>query len=1069
MRFTLFFCCVVGVLYSQNQENIWYFGRNAGVSFDTSPPTVLTNGKINTIEGSAAAAITIAGRTHLLFYTDGKTVYKADHSQMDNGDNLNTPVNSSTQAALIVPRPNFNHLFYIFSIGDLGGPLKLASVNMTRGRGWGEVTNKGRTLEARSSERLTGIYHANKRDIWVTTHEYKNDYFNVYLVSLTGMSAPIRQQVGSVHKTFWSAAGYLKPSHDGQKLALAVASDKYIEIFDFDNATGRITNPIRINTPGAYVPYGLEFSPNNRVLYVSEMDHLGNTRIIQYNLTATDIAASRYLIKSGFGYGALLLASDQKIYYVRNFFKHLGVIHNPNTLGANVRIDDNGINLGSASGNIGLPNFVRGSMPTVKMSSICANVSSRFELTGVAAISSAIWDFGDGRSSVNILKPRHTYARKGLYTVRVDVVYASGTTKTLTQIIQIDSAPVPSLSSFPNFCPTDPPITLTQGSPTGGIYSGRGVNTATSIFSPALAGPGTIPITYIYTNANGCSNFVTANILVKSPTTLIARRTTICIDSGNVKLDVILPGGGTYTGRGVIRDIFSPTAAGLGTHTITYTLASACPSTTNFNLTVIPSKILSFSKSVPISSCLPVTFIFTNTSTASGRNFIWNPGDGSPLVRSRDLTHTYTKSGTYTVRLAAPCAKTISDVIITKGSKVLRQNDTTICAGDKVKLRVRGASRYIWKPATGLSATDIPNPIASPITTTSYTVEMKDILGCTAFDTVKVTVLPKIIVDLKLATSDACDSIQQVSVIDNTGASPPLDFEYTWTTTDGHRMKTANFKSINFDRTGSLDIRVKPGARCLDDSTFSLNVRLSKKYLAFGSTSISQSEVLACNENDPIQLEASGGKTYIWTPTTGLSNSKIANPIASINTSTTYKVKIINAQSCIAERSVFIRVPDQSRFNLKVKKTREYCNTTPKVEFINQSNGIESYFWDFGDGMTNDLPNPIHYYNKGGNYKVRLRVITSDKCIRDTSFQVEIEQAITYNAFSPNGDGINEIFNTGLVGWDIEIYNRWSRLVHTRANYENNWRGEGLAAGTYYYVLTSPTGQVCRGWISLLK
>ena len=92
-----------------------------------------------------------------------------------------------------------------------------------------------------------------------------------------------------------------------------------------------------------------------------------------------------------------------------------------------------------------------------------------------------------------------------------------------------------------------------------------------------------------------------------------------------------------------------------------------------------------------------------------------------------------------------------------------------------------------------------------------------------------------------------------------------------------------------------------------------------------------------------------------------------------------------------------------------------------------------------------------------------------DKCVRDTVFEVGIERPIVYNAFSPNGDGMNEVFDIGLAGWRIAIYNRWGKRVYARAVYENDWDGVDVPMGTYYYVLTSPEGQTCRGWVSLLK
>ena len=106
---------------------------------------------------------------------------------------------------------------------------------------------------------------------------------------------------------------------------------------------------------------------------------------------------------------------------------------------------------------------------------------------------------------------------------------------------------------------------------------------------------------------------------------------------------------------------------------------------------------------------------------------------------------------------------------------------------------------------------------------------------------------------------------------------------------------------------------------------------------------------------------------------------------------------------------------------------------------------------------------------KGGTYKIKLRATSANACFADTTFEVQVEEALVYNAFSPNSDGINETLDFGLEGWGVEVYNRWGNLVYESSDYKNDWTGGSLTAGTYYYVLRSPSGYRCRGWVALLK
>src|SRR6478736_4447809 len=87
--------------YAQKQGNIWYFGKQAGLDFNSGSPTVLTDGAMYAIEGCATAS-DAAGK--LLFYTNGDTVWNRNHQIMSNGIGLGACV-SSTQAVVIVPWP----------------------------------------------------------------------------------------------------------------------------------------------------------------------------------------------------------------------------------------------------------------------------------------------------------------------------------------------------------------------------------------------------------------------------------------------------------------------------------------------------------------------------------------------------------------------------------------------------------------------------------------------------------------------------------------------------------------------------------------------------------------------------------------------------------------------------------------------------------------------------------------------------------------------------------------------------------------------------------------------------
>ena len=126
MRNILFFVLLLSckMSFSQNSGNVWYFGNLAGITFNTVPPSILTNGQLSTNEGCASIADPITG--NILLYTDGITVWDKNHSPMPGS--IATPLNgasSSTQSAVIVPKPGNANLYYIFTTPDQVGALLL--------------------------------------------------------------------------------------------------------------------------------------------------------------------------------------------------------------------------------------------------------------------------------------------------------------------------------------------------------------------------------------------------------------------------------------------------------------------------------------------------------------------------------------------------------------------------------------------------------------------------------------------------------------------------------------------------------------------------------------------------------------------------------------------------------------------------------------------------------------------------------------------------------------------------------------------------------------------------------
>ncbi|AGC78471.1 T9SS type B sorting domain-containing protein [Nonlabens dokdonensis] len=442
---------------SQNEANWWFFGSNAGIDFNSGTPIPTDVGQLNTIEGCSAISDACGS---LLFYTDGITVWDRNHSIMPNGMNLlGNP--SSTQSAIVIPLPDSSNLYYIFSISiNSATGLYYTVVDMNLNGGTGDViaAQKNIQLLANSTEKLFAAVASNGQDAWIVSYAERVsgslnfDQFYAFKLTPSGidLSATVTSASPSTRTT--DKRGYLKVSPDGTKVAMM--TQFYVDLtnpneagygawlFDFNNNTGVVSNPLRLNFPAAYQAYGTEFSLDSRLVYV-DLNTLGSGLIpgerllLQYDTTAANFQNNPITIyesdplnaSDDVTRGALQIAPDNKIYYSRDEQPWLAVINNPNGIGAlsNFQYDGLALSPGTNS-NEGLPPFYNAFFnPSFGVVEGCSGTATQFFAVDIATCpnTSVLWDFGDPSSGSNnsstIINPSHIYATAGIYTVSLTI------------------------------------------------------------------------------------------------------------------------------------------------------------------------------------------------------------------------------------------------------------------------------------------------------------------------------------------------------------------------------------------------------------------------------------------------------------------------------------------------------------------------------------------------------------------------------------------------------------------------------------------------------------------------
>ena len=466
MKFRFLFLCfllIPAILLSQKETAYWHFGESAGLHFTDGGVESISTSRIETSEGSASIS---DQNGNLLFYTDGTRVFDRTNQGMQNGGQLKGNA-SSTQSAMIIPRPSSPGRYFLFTVdkpdysnypNDPIEGVNYSEIDMSLNNGLGGIIPDKKNIhlvtydpsdplqnEFKSSEKISAVVGGDCISYWVVT-QFVNKFFAFKVtsegvnpnpvVSITPNNVRPILDENDVNVT---APGYMKISPDGTKLAIAFSatalgsprsgggkSNGRAFLYDFDDETGKVSNQKLIidNT----FPYGVEFSAESEKLYLTLNDYNNNgvlqeSVLMQFDVTESDVAGTGSVIHTSSNVaGALQLALDGRIYragypvFIESHQK-LSVIRNPNEDAGNVTYSHNSITIESGFLRLGLPPFVQSLFNSnFDVEGLCLGSKTRFEITGQKNYDSVEWEFGDGTVSTEE-SPTHQYTSPGTYVV----------------------------------------------------------------------------------------------------------------------------------------------------------------------------------------------------------------------------------------------------------------------------------------------------------------------------------------------------------------------------------------------------------------------------------------------------------------------------------------------------------------------------------------------------------------------------------------------------------------------------------------------------------------------------
>jgi hypothetical protein len=388
---------------AQKQDRIWIFGDHGGLDFnDTSNVVSFYSG----LEGTQVkySCGSIADQNgNLLFYaapsalmTRSTLVFNRKDSLMVNGENIEGHP-AQSQGLLILPFPADSYKYYIFTKEQHSSKVIMyySVVDMTEDSSFGAVMSKNNMFYTDSlTQRTTAVKHANGRDWWLIVQRWDQDEYLKYLVTPSGFQGPFKQSTSNpIPKEEFYGTSYF--SRSGSKL-VSVGLYGNINLMNFDRCTGDISNYMRIGE-SVFSPengfLGCAFSENENVLYVANTYPSPGKYIYQYDLTASDIKASKQLINmypdTGLlqyvQYGHMLLGSDHRIYISKGngsgpnsntvYTQNMDVILNPDVVGPGCNYRSNYLYLNGGRTTYGLPNMINYNLGPV-VGSICDSLST---------------------------------------------------------------------------------------------------------------------------------------------------------------------------------------------------------------------------------------------------------------------------------------------------------------------------------------------------------------------------------------------------------------------------------------------------------------------------------------------------------------------------------------------------------------------------------------------------------------------------------------------------------------------------------------------------------------------
>lgn len=705
-----------------NYTNRWYFGINAGLDFSSGSPVSIT-GPTQVDEGTATIC---DAQGNVVFYSDGTQIWNRNNQVMPNGSGIMGGAGSSQQAPLIIKSLSSPTQYYLFTIGDHVANVnqfRYTIVDMCLNGGLGDVitSQKNVLIGTGYTERLVAVRKPNSNDLWLITNKMNSNQWNVFSFTAAGIN--MTPLVSNVGPQCGNQIGWLKINHAGTKLAHCTTFNpcRALILFDFDKATGAISNPVTLNSANDF--YGAEFSPNDSILYTTDVWY--DNYIFQYDVNtgaSYTVEFQPSSINGYYQYGAIQLASDGKIYTANNDSTFIGCISNPDVFGAGCNYVKHAVNLQPGTRcrfglNVAYQSYILDpdSLSDKFSDSLSCNIAA-FTAQLTSTYDSVKWNFGEPSSGNNNIASgnfvSHAYASTGNYQVAM-ILYASCKTDTIIKQVTVSSlggiSPI-QLGVDTNYCGvfTRTLIASDAGTiwNTGVVASQINVNTAGTYWAS-------------FTNSCGTVSDTIRLVQGTIPVVNLGNDTSLC-NSQALLLNAANVNSTYHWQDNSSNSTYQVSSA--GNYSVTVTHSDGCQSTDAISVSTsnLFLTIATTNTSCGNTNGMVVVNVLTGTSPFT---YLWNNA-------AIDDTLSNIAAGIYSVTVhdAVGCSSTAGAQVNSSGAgSVNVQADKSImCSGDSAYICASGSfASYLWN--TGQTGQCIYSKLAG-----NYYVTATDFGNCTA-------------------------------------------------------------------------------------------------------------------------------------------------------------------------------------------------------------------------------------------------------------------------------------------------------------------------------------------------